>query len=268
MLSEAKSASGGEKYAAIILAAGKGTRMNEGSSSPIPKVMFEIAGEPIIKHSVDLIKHAGIENVVLVVGYKKELIEDFFKDEVSYAVQEDQLGTGHAAAMAKPVLEGKTESVIIFYGDNPLYKPSTVKKIIELYEKEEPTVAMLSVVFDNPKFWAFGRIIRDSENEVIGIVEQKDCNTEELEVKESNPGFYIFNAEWFWDNIEKIGNENAQHEFYLTDMVAKAKDQGKRIVALPVSEESEALGVNNPDQLALAEKILKKRIEENDRSEG
>ncbi|MFA6963463.1 MAG: sugar phosphate nucleotidyltransferase [Patescibacteria group bacterium] len=255
-----------EKYAAIILAAGKGTRMNDGSDSPIPKVMFEIAGEPIIRHSVDLIRHAGIDDVVLVVGYKKELIEDFFKDEVSYAVQENQLGTGHAAAMAKPLLRGKTESIIIFYGDNPLYKPSTVKKIIELYEQEKPTVAMLSVVFDDPKFWGFGRILRDDSGEVIGIVEQKDCTPEESLVKESNPGFYIFNAEWFWDNIEKIGNENAQHEFYLTDMIVKAKEQNKRIVAMPVSRESEALGINNPDQLALAEKILKERIEENDRS--
>jgi|GEM_PF-1129227 len=152
-----------EKYAAVILAAGKGTRMNEGLASPIPKVMFPIAGKPIAFWDIQLIRDAGIEKVVLVVGYKKELVQDYFGDNVDYAVQEQQLGTGHAAAAARPLLEGKAENVIVFYGDNPLYKPETVRQLIELYEKENPTIAMLSVEFDDPKFWAFGRLIQDKE---------------------------------------------------------------------------------------------------------
>lgn len=247
------------KYAAVILAAGKGTRMNEGQASPIPKVMFEINGKPIIDWSVRLTKDAGISRVVLVVGYKKELIEDYFKDQVEYAVQEPQLGTGHAVAQAKYLLGGQTEAVAVFYGDNPLYKPETIKKLISQFETGRPTIAMLSVIFEDPKFWAFGRIIRDSQNEVIGITEQKDCNPAQLEIKESNPGFYIFDASWLWGNIDKLQTNNVQKEYYLTDLIAMAKEQGKRIVAIPISEEAEALGINTPEQQKQAEEVLKDR---------
>lgn len=253
-----------EKYAAVILAAGKGTRMNEGSASPIPKVMFEIAGKPIIDWSVKAIRDAGVEKVVLVVGYKKELIQNYFGDKVEYAVQEEQLGTGHAAAQAKDVLMDKTESIIVFCGDNPLYKKETIKRIIDLYEnppigEEKPTIAMLSVVFEDPKFWAFGRIIKDDNGNVIDIVEQKDCTPEQLEIKESNPSFYIFDANWFWKNCDSLKTNNAQGEYYLTDMIKIAANQGKRIVCIPVSETNEALGINNPEQLKQAEEILLSR---------
>ncbi|KKQ74567.1 MAG: Bifunctional protein GlmU [Berkelbacteria bacterium GW2011_GWB1_38_5] len=248
-----------EKYAAIILVAGKGTRMNEGKASPIPKVMFEMLGKPIVWHSVKAIKGAGILKVVLVVGYKKELVENYMGKDVEYVVQEKQLGTGHATTQAASVLKGKTESIIVFYGDNPLYKTETIKKLIDLYEKERPTIAMLSVNFEDPEFWAFGRIIRNKKNEVIGITEQKDCTPEQLKIKESNPGFYIINADWFWENGKKIEKKNSQGEFYLTDIVEIACNQGKKILAIPVSDEEEALGINTPDQLKQAEKVLKKR---------
>ncbi|MCL5407731.1 MAG: sugar phosphate nucleotidyltransferase [Patescibacteria group bacterium] len=255
-----------EKYAAIILGAGKGTRMNEGKASPIPKVMFEANGEPIIKHSVNLIKNAGIEKVVVVVGYKKEMVTDSLGKIVEYSVQEEQLGTGHAAMTAENILAGKAESLIIFYGDNPLYKTESIKKLINLYEKpaspaggEKPTIAILTVIFEDPMFWAFGRIVRNKNGEVTGIVEQKDCSKEQLKIKESNPGFYIIDADWFWENGKKIENKNAQGEFYLTDIIDIACQQGKKIVAIPVEEEDEALGINTPEQLKQAEEVLKKR---------
>ncbi len=118
---------------------------------------------------------------------------------------------------------------------------------------------MLTVEFDDPVFWAFGRIIRDENNNVKGIAEQKDCNEEQLKIKESNPGFYIFKADWFWENAHKIEANNAQNEFYLTDIIEIAKNQGKKIVATPVSEESEALGINTPEQLKQAEEVIRKR---------
>ena len=206
-----------EKYSAIILAAGKGTRMNEGLDSPIPKVMFPLTGKLIIDWSVNAIREAGISRVVLVVGYKKELVQEHFKDQVEYAVQEEQLGTGHAVAQAKYLLGGQSRAVIVFYGDNPLYKPETIRKLIANFENPpsdgvKPTIAMLSVIFNDPKFWAFGRIIRDEKGEVMGIVEQKDCTPEQLEIKESNAGFYIFDAAWIFENIEKLENKNAQGE--------------------------------------------------------
>ena len=248
-----------EKYAAIILAAGKGTRMNEGLASPIPKVMFPLNGKPIIDWSVKSIETVGVKRIVLVVGYKKELVQEYFGDKVEFVTQEEQLGTGHAVAQAKLLLGGQTESVIIFYGDNPLYKPETIKRLIDLYETEKPTVAMLSVVFEDPEYWVFGRIIRDENSEVTGIVEQKDCTPEQLQIKECNPGFYIFDAAWLWENISQLEAVNVQKEYYLTDMIKIAKEQGKRIMAIPVSEEAEALGINTPEQLAQAEAVLKSR---------
>ncbi|OGD56515.1 hypothetical protein A2V71_02460 [Candidatus Berkelbacteria bacterium RBG_13_40_8] len=260
-----------EKYAAVILGAGKGTRMNKGMASEIPKVMFEILGVPVIKYSVDLIKKAGIEKIVVVVGYKEEMIENYLGNEVEYAEQVEQLGTGHAAMVAKNVLKGKTENLIIFYGDNCLYKPESIKKLIDLYEEparhvsqgdaggKKPTIAMLTVEFDDPEFWAFGRIIRDEGNNVIGIVEQKDCTPEQLKIKESNPGFYIFDADWFWENCDKLETKNSQGEYYLTDMIEIAQKQGKKIVATAVSSEDEALGINTPEQLKQAEEVIKRR---------
>lgn len=257
MRNEMKSASGGEKYAAIILAAGKGTRMNEGTASPIPKVMFEIAGKPIIDYSVKLIKDAGIEMIVLVVGYKKEMVMDYLGDKVKYVTQEQQLGTGHAASMAKDSLLGKAEAVLIFGGDSPLFKPETVNKLMSTFDREKPAIAMLTVISSDPT--GYGRVFRDEKGYVTSIVEHKDCNPEQLKNKEWNPAFYIFDAAWLWENIVKLNSENAQNELYLTDMIYLACEQGKKIIAVPVSEENEAFGINTQEQLKEAEQILQAR---------
>ena len=251
-----------EKYIAIVLAAGKGTRMNDGIESPIPKVMFPMNGKPIIYYTVENIKKSGVNNIALVVGYKKELIEEYLKDEAEYVVQEKQLGTGHAVMTAKEQLIDKSEAVIVCYGDMPLVKPETIKKLINIFENPptggKPTVAMISAISENP--FGYGRIIRDLNDEVIGIKEHKDCNEGELKIKEWNPGFYIFNAEWLWLNINKLNSNNAQKEYYLTDLIKLARDQDKRIIAIPVSEESEALGINTREHLKEAEAILESRI--------
>lgn len=246
-----------EKIAAVILAAGKGTRMNEGQSSPIPKVMFRIHNRPMIEYSIENMENAGVEKIVLVVGYQKEMVTDDIGNKVEYAVQEEQLGTGHAAMQAQKNLEGRVDAVIVCYGDMPLFKPETIKNLIAKYQEQEPTIAMLSVKFDDPEYWAYGRIVRDEEGYVEAIVEQKDCSPEQLKIKESNPGFYIFNAEWLWENFNKLSTNNAQHEYYLTDMIHIAKEQGKKIIAVPVSEENEVLGINNPEQLKKVEDILR-----------
>ena len=247
------------KYAGVILAAGKGTRMNEGLASPIPKVMFELNGKPIIYWAVKLLQDAGIERIALVVGYKQELIRDYFKDKVEYAFQAEQLGTGHAVAQAKYLLGGQSDAVIVFYGDHALWKPETVRNLMAMYEREKPAVAILSVIFDNPEFWAFGRIEKDAQDNIMGIVEQKDCNPGQLKITECNPGFYIFDAKWLWENIDSLENQNAQKEFYLTDMIGMAISQGKKVVTMPVSDHLEAPGINTQEQLKEAEEVLKSR---------
>jgi len=247
-----------EKYAAVILAAGKGTRMNEGEASPIPKVMFEINSKPIIWYAVKSVQEAGITKIVLVVGYKKEMVQEYLGDKVEYAFQAEQLGTGHAVMQAKDLLKDKTEAVIIFGGDCPLFKSETIKNLLADCQKRQPTIAMLSVISDDPS--GYGRILRDEKTGyVAGIVEHKDCTPEQLKIKEWNPGFYIFDAKWLWENIDHLSTKNAQKEYYLTDLIGMAVEQGKRLYAMPVSEETEALGVNTPEQLEEAEKVLRSR---------
>jgi len=247
-----------EKYAAIILAAGKGTRMNEGQVSPIPKVMFQVLGKPIISYGVEAVKEAGLKKVILVVGYQKEMVMDYFGNSVEYAIQEEQLGTGHAVMMAEEKVKDAT-AIMVFCGDHSLWRPETINKLIEAYENDLPTIAMLSVHFNNPDFWGFGRIIRHNTGEVDGIIEQKDCTEQQRKITESNPSFYIFNAEWLWQNIHQLKTENVQKEYYLTDLIALARSQNKKIIAVPVADENEAHGINSPEQLIKAEEILKTR---------
>lgn len=256
MESNEKSPSLGGKIVAVILAAGKGTRMGGGEGSEIPKVMYELCGKPLLWHSLKNVKSAGIDDVIVVDGYKKEIIENYFGESVQYALQEEQLGTGHAAMMALPKIGEDVEAILLCYGDMPLYRKETIEKLINRFFTEKPTVAMLSVHFDNPNLWSYGRIKRDGTENVVGIVEQKDCTEEERTITECNPGFYIFDAPWFKQNIEELKSENAQHEYYLTDMIQTAKEQGKKIIATAVGAETEALGVNTPEQLKIAEEVL------------
>ncbi len=243
-----------EKIIGVILAAGKGTRMGSGEGSEIPKVMYRIAEKPMIEYSVENVKSAGVEKVTLVVGYKKELVIEDMGDKVEYVVQEEQLGTGHAVMMAKESLEAKSEAILVCYGDMPLFKTDTIRGLIAMYEREKPMIAMLTVDFENPQ--GYGRIIRDENGDVLKNVEQKDCTQEQLKISECNPCFYVFNSEWLWDNLEKLRTENAQHEYYLTDLIEMARRQNVRVLAMKVSEESEAFGVNTQEQLKEAEGIL------------
>jgi len=209
------------------------------------------------------LQNAGIEKIVLVVGYKKEMVMEDVGSRVEYAVQKEQLGTGHAAMQAKNNLEGKVDAVVICYGDMPLFKPETIRNLVNEYKNpkigtERPIVAMLTVDFDDPNYWAYGRIIRDKNGYVDASIEQKDCTEEQLKIKECNPSFYIFNADWLWQNFAKLSTNNVQHEYYLTDMIHIAKEQGKKIIAVKVSEESEVLGINTQEQLERVEKILAK----------
>jgi len=242
---------------AVILAAGKGTRMG----GDLPKVMYPLNGTPLLYYSIYPVRSAGVAQVTLVVGYKKEIIQEYFRCMVDYAVQEQQLGTGHALMCAMDKVNPGLESVLVCYGDMPLYQTSTIKQLIDEYRSNKPTIAMLSVNFENPTYWAYGRILRNAHHEVTAIVEQKDCTSEQLHIKECNPGFYIFNHKWLRENISKLTPNNAQKEYYLTDLIALAVKQQQRVIAIPVAEESEALGINTPEQLKQAEEILESRRE-------
>ncbi len=239
---------------AIVLAAGKGTRLLSEEFNA-PKVLREANGRALIEYVLDNIDFIQREDTVIVVGYKKEMVIDKLSDEYIFASQDEQKGTGHAVAMAKDALSGYTGDVIVLYGDMPLFKKETYKKLIEAHKAANADCTILSSVSDEKL--AYGRIIREND-EIVDIVEEKDCTPEQKAIKELNVGVYVFKAESLFENLAKLKNNNAQGEYYLTDVPKILINEGKKIASYVIYNTNEILGVNTPDDLALCEQLLKK----------
>lgn len=238
---------------AIILAAGQGTRIK----SNIPKVLHKVCGKEMVNHVIDNMREAEIEDVNVIIGNGSELVKESTKDRnVSYSLQEEQLGTGHAVKCAKEFLQGKDGVVAVFTGDAPLTRVETIKKLIDENIKKGNKATLLSAYVDDPT--GYGRIIRDGE-EVLKIVEHKDCNEEELKVNEMNAGMYCFDIKSLLSSLEELNNNNVQGEYYLTDVIGILKSKGEKVGAL-LTDYEDTLGVNSRAQLAEAERVLRKRI--------
>ena len=241
------------KLKAVILAAGKGTRME----SDLPKVLHCVKNKPMVKYSIDAARMAGAEEICVIVGYKGEMVADAIKDEnVVIAEQKEQLGTGHAVKCARDFI-GTEGSTLILCGDTPLVRPETLSMLADCHEKNGNSVTVLSAIFEDPT--GYGRIIRDSEGDFLQITEQKDCTEEQKLVKEINSGMYLYDSKALYDALIKITNENAQHEYYLTDTIELIKKAGMRVGAISVEDKREILGVNTKVQLAEAEEIMSER---------
>lgn len=234
---------------ALILAAGKGTRMK----SELPKVLHTCCGKPMVSHVIDAAREAGADRVVVIAGYKSELVHAELKDSVLYAEQTEQLGTGHAVMCAADQL-GQGGETLILCGDTPLVTAETLKKLCEAHRAAGNGVTVLSAILEDPT--GYGRIIRDKDGAFLKITEHKDCTEEELATKEINAGMYLFDTASLQASLGKLTNDNAQGEYYLTDTIAIIKEAGGRVDAMPVSNTNEILGVNTVEQLAEAEKIL------------
>ena len=243
-----------ENTVAIVLAAGKGTRMKSEKSKQVHKIL----GKEIVLRAVENAKKAGIDEVVAVVGYKKEQVQEVLKDSVKYVIQEEMLGTGHAVKQAKEYLEGKTGKVVVLNGDVPILRPETIKKLIEQSEANNEYATLLSAIYENP--YGYGRIIRDNEGNVEGIVEQKDANEEQKEIKEINAGIYCFDIPELLKALEEINNDNASGEYYITDVIKIMNDKGLKTGAMIVEDNTEILGVNDKVQLEILTRILRLRI--------
>lgn len=238
---------------AVILAAGEGKRMK----SEIPKVLHKVCGKEMVNHVIDTMRKSGLDDVNVIVGRGAEKVKRGTEGRsVSYSLQEKQLGTGHAVICAKDFLHNKKGIVAIFTGDAPLIKEDTVKKLIDYHEEGNYNAVILTSVIDNPT--GYGRIIREG-NQVKRIVEHKDCSEDELGVKEINAGMYSFNIEVLIESLGKLKNNNAQGEYYLTDVIAIMGNEGKKVGAM-LTEFDETLGVNSRVELAEAEKCMKERI--------
>lgn len=244
-----------EQLKAVILAAGKGTRMK----SELPKVIFKALDKPMVNYSIDAAIEAGVEqsNICLVVGHKADQVKEVVGDKVSYALQKEQLGTGHAVKCASDFI-GEEGLTMVLCGDTPLITGETLKKLVKVHIEEKNAITVLTAMLDNPT--GYGRIIKDSWGKFVKIVEQKDATQEEQRVKEINSGMYIFNSKILKQTLSQLDNNNAQGEFYLTDTIAIVKDEGLGEVATMVIDDvDEIKGVNSLEQLKEAEEILMKR---------
>ncbi|MBY0756044.1 bifunctional UDP-N-acetylglucosamine diphosphorylase/glucosamine-1-phosphate N-acetyltransferase GlmU [Clostridium sardiniense] len=239
---------------ALILAAGQGKRIK----SDIPKVLHKVCGKEMVNHVIDNMRKAEIEDVNVIIGKGAELVKEGTKDRiVSYSMQEEQLGTGHAVKCAADFLRGKKGTVVVFAGDAPLTKKATIENLIKEHEENKNAATLLSAMVEDPT--GYGRIIRDEDGYVLKIVEHKDCNEDELLVNEMNAAMYCFDIEELVSSLEKLSNNNNQGEYYLTDVIGILKDEGKKIGAV-VTDYEDTIGVNSRAQLAEAEEILRNRI--------
>lgn len=239
---------------AIVMAAGKGTRMKSKSS----KLVQKIYGKEIVKRAVENAKKAGVHNIVAVVGYMKEAVMGVLGDSVSYAVQEEMLGTGHAVMQATKYLEGKKGKVLVLNGDVPILRPETLNKLLNKSIENKEAATLLTAIYDNPT--GYGRIVRDEGGNVKGIVEEKDTNDEQKLIKEINAGIYCFDIEALLDALKEIKPNNAQGEYYLTDVIEIMNKKGLKTGAVVVEDNTEILGVNDRVQLELLTKVLQMRI--------
>lgn len=241
---------------AVILAAGKGTRMN----SDLPKVVHKCLGQPMIHYVIKAAKDAGAMDVCVIVGYKGNEVKNAIYDIVDFAEQKEQLGTGHAVKCAKDFI-GTEGDTIVLCGDTPLITGETLSKLVEIHRKLANGVTVLSAVLDDPT--GYGRIVRDAQNGFVKIVEQKDATPEEQEIKEVNSGMYIFNSEALSTSLELLSNDNAAGEYYLTDTIALIKKIGLRVSAYAVMGDTvdEIRGVNTQEQLKQCEEIMASRGE-------
>ena len=240
---------------AIILAAGKGTRMK----SELPKVMHSACGRPMVEHVLDAARSAGVKCLVVVVGYQAELVRAGLSRhrDVEFALQAEQKGTGHAVQMCAEQLANHDGPVLILAGDTPLLRGDSLSALLtELRDHQAACVIGTAVTENN---FGLGRVLRSSSGDFLRIVEQKDTTPEEAAIQEINTGCYAFDSHLLFRTLTQIRPNNSQGEYYLTDVPAILKAEGHRVIAAPKLTIEEAMGVNTPEQLADVEAILRRR---------
>ena len=247
---------------ALVLAAGKGTRMKSEKS----KLVHKIYGKELVKRVVETAKKSGVDEVITVVGYKKEQVQLVLGDSVKYAYQEEMLGTGHAVLQAEEYLKDKTGKVVVLCGDVPILRVETIKNLINKSIQNKEYATVLTAIYSNPT--GYGRIVRDIGGNIKGIVEEKDATEEQKKIQEINAGIYCFDIQELLQALKQIEPNNSQKEYYLTDVIKLMNEKGLKTGAVIVEDNTEILGVNDKMQLELLTKVLKLRINQEHMKNG
>ena len=242
------------KIHAVVLAAGQGTRMK----SKLHKVLHPVCGKPMVQHVIDTMASMQVENMIVVVGHGADSVRAKLGEGVTYALQEQQLGTAHAVQQAAPFLQDKEGTTFLLYGDVPLLSKETLTDLLRYHEEQQAAATVLTAVLPDPT--GYGRIVRDAAGEVLRIVEHKDATDEERAIREINTGIYCVDNQKLWNALAEVKNDNAQGEYYLTDCVAILRERGEKVVGFAAADPEETMGINDRVQLADAEAYLRRRI--------
>jgi len=241
-----------KKLSVIILAAGKGKRMN----SNLPKVLHKLANKPLVNYVIDSAKSLEPEKIILVIGHKYNLMKQKLENHgIHFVLQKEQLGTGHAVLQCKDELESFNGSVLVLSGDVPLISSETLQKLISTHLKNNASATILSAIVENSK--GYGRIIRDKANRLEYIVEEKDANNKETKIKEINSGIYIFKSKILFKLLPLVGNNNNQKEYYLPDVLSLILAKKGKVAIEKTKNISEIQGINSMQQLKTLEEIFK-----------
>ena len=239
---------------ALILAAGKGTRMK----TELPKTLFPILKKPMIEYILDEVEKTSIKNIHLVVGHKKDLLKDHLDTRVTYVDQDEQLGTGHAVMQAKETLAQEPGSTIILPGDMPLIDHRTLDSIISSHNKSNAPITLVTTRYENPH--GYGRILRDSHHNIIGIIEELSANQPQKAIKEVNTGILVIRNDYLFNFLDLIKKDPKKGEYYLTDIVAIFVSKGHKVNSYTILDNSIVMGVNDLVAIAEAEKYFRNKI--------
>jgi bifunctional UDP-N-acetylglucosamine pyrophosphorylase/glucosamine-1-phosphate N-acetyltransferase/UDP-N-acetylglucosamine pyrophosphorylase len=241
------------KYA-IVMAAGKGTRMK----SELPKVLYPVLERPMIEYVLDALEQAGVDKIFVVVGYRSDLVREMLahRKNIEFVEQTEQLGTGHAVMMCQAQLQSHNDSVMVVAGDCPMIQVDSIRKLFEAYQSEPRPSCILGTAYkENPA--GLGRVLRDEKGEFFGIIEEKDASPEQRAITEVNMSYYVFHTPDLLEALTHLRTDNVQKEYYITDTPAIMKSQNKRVVALPVLTPIESLGINTVEEAKIVEEAMR-----------
>jgi len=240
---------------AVVLAAGKGTRME----SDLPKVLMECCGQPLIQYVLDALRKAGVDQFLVVVGYRSDDVRRALagQTDIAFVEQTEQLGTGHAVAVCRESLVRHQGPVLVVTGDSPMTQSSSIEALLQLYNSDHPACILGTLIKEDPT--GLGRIVRDDEGNFLGIVEEKDATESQRKLTEVNMSTYVFDCKSLLSALDRLNNDNRQGEYYITDCPGILKADGMDVRALAVLKPCEALSVNNMSELRYVEAEMRKQ---------